>query len=66
MLPFLSDETQRPTTEDIERTAREMVDRHGSAATAVLRERVAALETAARWREHATALRVLSLIERTV
>jgi hypothetical protein len=54
----------KPSSDDIERFAREMLDRHGKSADALLRERANMLERTARWAEHATTVRVLSLVER--
>jgi hypothetical protein len=55
---------ERPSGADIERAARELHARYGSAARDLVQERVAVLERSARWGEHASAMRVLSLIER--
>lgn len=53
----------RPSSDEIAQAARKIFERHGSAARLLAEEWAAALERSARWGEHATALRVLSLIE---
>lgn len=42
----------------------ELIYRHGPAAVGLAEERAAQLERAARWRDHADALRVLTAVER--
>lgn len=48
----------------VEQAARDMVARHGPSARGLAQERAALLERAGRWREHATALRLLTAVER--
>lgn len=53
----------RPSIEDIERIAKDILARYGEAARTLVEERVVALERSALWGEHAAALRVLTSIE---
>jgi hypothetical protein len=55
--------TQHPTDAEIRQAAEELVTRHGRGAIAVAARRADALASEARWPEHATALRVLTLVE---
>jgi hypothetical protein len=59
--PGLAPDRSELTVRD---AARELISRHGLAACGIARERVARLERAAQWRDHAIALRVLTAVER--
>ncbi len=48
----------------VDQAALELVTRHPANARGIAQERVSQLERAARWQEHATALRVLTAVER--
>ncbi|CUW39612.1 protein of unknown function [Magnetospirillum sp. XM-1] len=56
--------TDRPSNDEIAQAAHKIFDRHGTAARLLAEEWAASLERSASWSEHATALRILSLIER--
>lgn len=54
----------RPSDDELDAAARELIARHGAAARQRAEERAAMLERQAAWRAHSTALRLLTAVER--